>query len=34
MNQLIPQRNETSTRFEYIPPSDSPMTWPNQPNNM
>src|SRR3970282_1177681 len=30
MNQLMPQRKETSSQAWYLPPSDSAMTWPNQ----
>ena len=34
MNQLIDHRNEVSTWSLYLCPSDSPMTFPNQPNSM
>ena len=34
MNQLIPQRKEVSTCLPYLPPSDSRITVPNQPNIM
>ena len=30
MNQLIPQRNDRSSRWPYLPPSDSRITSPNQ----
>src|SRR3990170_6168331 len=34
MNQLIPQRNDTSSQLPYLPPSDSRITSPNQRNSM
>ncbi len=34
MNQLMPQRNERSSRPPYFPPSDSRITSPNQRNIM
>src|SRR5437588_12493753 len=30
MNQLMPQRNDTSSQRPYLPPSDSRITSPNQ----